>query len=85
MGAGGGRPLERTVTLDPGKAARAMLREIDVTNFPASACTTTSVGGLRVYPPGETVPTFVPNVTKGCAQRGRKQLGVGFVVPAPPG
>jgi hypothetical protein len=55
------------VRLAPGDMAAAPLQLVNVQNFDAAACQPTPVRGLRVYPPGETVPLTVPIGGIGCA------------------
>jgi hypothetical protein len=56
-----------SVRLDPGKAATAQLRLVNVHNFDEAACKPTPVRGFRVYPPGDTASLFVPMDGTGCA------------------
>lgn len=85
MGPVGGQSAEAIITLAPGSVAQATLRVIDVSNLPVSSCSTIPVSGLRVDPPGETTPVFVPDATNGCTQSGPLQLGIGFIVQGPMG
>ena len=85
MGPVGTKSVEAVVTLAPGSVAQATLRAIDVGNFPASTCSAIPVGGLRVYPPGQTTAAFVPDVTRGCTQSGPVQLGIDFFLQEPTG
>ncbi len=90
-GAGGsqvGAPAARsavaavsTITLQPGKAAAAELRQAQAGNFPASTCHPTSTRGFRVYPPDNTAAAFVAYPGRGCANPslGQPQLFVGPV------
>jgi eukaryotic-like serine/threonine-protein kinase len=55
------------VPLAPGASATAQARLVNVLNFPTAACRPTAVHALRIYPPGDTAPTYVPLDTKGCA------------------
>ena len=43
------------------------LAMVQVGNFPAGACQPTPVHALRVFPPAERVPVFLPIDTTGCA------------------
>jgi hypothetical protein len=85
MGPVGSQTVEAVITLNPGSVAQATLRAIDVGNFPASTCSAIPVGGLRVYPPGQTTAAFVPDVTSACTQSGTVQLKIGLVVQGPTG
>lgn len=55
------------VTLAPGQVAYATLAMVQVGNFDPGVCQQTPVHALRVYPPAERVPVFVPIDTTGCA------------------
>jgi hypothetical protein len=68
-----------TVTLAPGKAARATVIETDSLNYPPDTCQLTTVAGLRIYPPNQTAPLFVPQSTKACANPADPVLQVGPV------
>ncbi|WP_137725670.1 DUF4232 domain-containing protein [Prescottella subtropica] len=63
-------PSHGTVTLAPDAAATAQVRAVNVANYPAEACASTPVAGLRVYPPNDTDPVFVPYATTGCSATG---------------
>jgi hypothetical protein len=64
--------------LAPGASAEALLQVAEAGNF--APCTTTSVRGLRVYPPNQRDAVFVPMPTKACAQTSAQQLTVRPVV-----
>ncbi|MCO7239929.1 DUF4232 domain-containing protein [Aeromicrobium sp. CnD17-E] len=66
------------VSLAPGASAEALLQVAEAGNF--APCTTTSVRGLRVYPPNQRDAVFVPLPTKACAQTSAQQLTVRPVV-----
>lgn len=66
------------VSLAPGASAEALLQVAEAGNF--APCTTTSVRGLRVYPPNQRDAVFVPMPTKACAQTSAQQLTVRPVV-----
>lgn len=72
-GAQVGRAAERDgapdgmVTLAPGEVASANLAIAQVDNFARGVCQPTPVWGLRVYPPGQPAPIFVPMNGTGCA------------------
>jgi hypothetical protein len=48
------------VILTPGEVASAPLDIVDAAAIPRSACKPVPVRGLRVYPPGERAPLFIP-------------------------
>lgn len=58
------------VTLAPDATATAMVRAVEVQNYPADTCSPTPVAGLRVYPPNDTGSIFVPYATTGCSKTG---------------
>lgn len=66
------------VSLAPGASAEALLQVAEAGDF--APCTTTSVRGLRVYPPNQRDAVFVPLPTKACAQTSAQQLTVRPVV-----
>jgi hypothetical protein len=72
-GAQVGQPAQRDgaigqqVLLHPGQVASAVLDEVDVGVFDASACKPTATRGFRVYPPDSTASAFVPQNGMGCA------------------
>ncbi|CBH47647.1 DUF4232 domain-containing protein [Rhodococcus hoagii] len=58
------------VPLAPDATATAMVRAVEVQNYPADTCAPTPVAGLRVYPPNDTGSIFVPYATTGCSKTG---------------
>ncbi|SDW78873.1 Protein of unknown function [Amycolatopsis xylanica] len=68
-----------TVVLRTGQTATAWLDQVNVDNYDPVACAPTPVSGLRVYPPGDTVPVLLtePNA-RGCARHmdGQYQLTI---------
>ncbi|MBM4523864.1 DUF4232 domain-containing protein [Rhodococcus hoagii] len=58
------------VTLAPDATATAMVRAVEVQNYPADTCAPIPVAGLRVYPPNDTGSIFVPYATTGCSKTG---------------
>ena len=61
----------RTVTLQPGGHASALVQMADYQNYPKAKCQPTAVSGLRVYPPGSHSAEFVKFATqrKACSTR----------------
>ncbi len=76
-------PAERVV-LAPGAVAHAKLFTGNWQNYDPALCVPTPVAGLRVYPPGETVPAFVPERGTGCADVQVTLLRVDTVRPGLP-
>ena len=66
------------VSLAPGASAEALLQVAEAGDF--APCTTTSVRGLRIYPPNQRDAVFVALPTKACAQTSAQQLTVRPVV-----
>ncbi|MEU7785569.1 DUF4232 domain-containing protein [Amycolatopsis sp. NPDC049159] len=48
------------VMLQRGRTATAMVDQVNVSHYDAEPCGPTPVTGLRVYPPGTTVPVLLP-------------------------
>ena len=76
-------PAERVV-LAPGAVAHAELFPVNWKNYNPALCVPTPVAGVRVYPPGETVPAFVPEPGTGCADGQVSLLRVDTVRPGLP-
>ena len=58
----------KLIALTPGTSANAVLQVVDALNFPASTCSPTQAAFLRVYPPNQTVPVYLPDTSQICAQ-----------------
>lgn len=58
----------KLVTLAPGAAAIALVQVVDAQNFPASTCGPARATNLRVYPPNQTAPVYLPDTAYGCAK-----------------
>ncbi|MDQ1415337.1 MAG: hypothetical protein QOF81_950 [Acidimicrobiaceae bacterium] len=91
-GATVGAPAQRdnlgtinTITLSPGHAARATLIEVNSLNYPPDTCRLTQVGGLRIYPPNQTVALFVPQTARACANPADAILSIGPLEAFPGG
>jgi hypothetical protein len=70
-----------TVVVSPGTTAHAVLRVTDVGVFSPSACQPTTAAGLRIYPPNQTTPTFLPFQFRACAKAGPVYLSVRTIRP----
>jgi Protein of unknown function (DUF4232) len=57
------------VTLAPGQTASAQLKTPNVGNLPKTACRQATAASLKVYPPNDTAPVFVPARIGVCAGR----------------
>jgi hypothetical protein len=81
-----GRPLGKSagrdaspkhlIRLGKGTTANALLRIVEVRNFPAARCHRVSAAGLRVYPPNQTGARLVPFPFQACSRRGPVYLSV---------
>jgi hypothetical protein len=58
----------KLIALTSGTSANAVLQVVDALNFPASTCSPTQAAFLRVYPPNQTVPVYLPDTSQICAQ-----------------
>lgn len=58
----------RLVTLGPGATASATLQIVDAMNYPPATCSPVKAAYLRVYPPNQTVPAYLPNTSYACAE-----------------
>ncbi len=56
------------VTLAPGATATALLQIVDALNFTPSTCGPTQATNIKVYPPNQTAPVYLPNTSDGCAK-----------------
>jgi len=58
----------KLVTLAQGMTATAVLQIVDARNYPASTCNPVQATNLKVYPPNQTVPVYLPDTAYGCAK-----------------
>ena len=58
----------KLVVLASGTSANAVLQVVDALNFPTSTCSPTQAAFLRIYPPNQTVPVYLPDTSQTCAQ-----------------
>ena len=58
----------KLVTLAPGATANALLQIVDALNYPSASCGPTKATALKIYPPNQTVPVYLPNTSSGCAK-----------------
>lgn len=70
----------RQVTLAPGETANALLQIVNALNYPSASCGPTMASALKVYPPNQTAPVFLPNTSNGCSKPVRIMY-VGAVQP----
>jgi hypothetical protein len=64
------------VVVAPGASGYAPLAIADAANFPASSCQSTSVLGLRVYPPGQRTALYIHHPDQACANTQTPTLSV---------
>jgi hypothetical protein len=65
-----------TVRLAPGGYAHAWLQVAQAANYPESSCHPATARGLRVYPPDETTPGYVPQDFAACSAQAAQLLTV---------
>jgi hypothetical protein len=58
----------KLVTLAPGGTATAVLQIVDALNFGASTCGPVKATYLKVYPPNQTAPVYLPDASYGCSE-----------------
>ena len=54
---------------------------MDALNFPSTSCGPTKATDLKVYPPNQTAPVYLPSTSKGCA----KPVQIMYISPVQPG
>ena len=67
----------KQITLAPGATGNALLQIVDALNYPSATCGPTQATALKVYPPNQTVPVYLPSTTKGCT----KSVQITFIGP----
>jgi hypothetical protein len=58
----------KLVTLAPGATANALLQIVDALNYPPASCGPTKATALKIYPPNQTVPVYLPDTSSGCTK-----------------
>jgi Protein of unknown function (DUF4232) len=58
----------KLVTLAPGATANALLQIVDALNYPPASCGPTKATALKIYPPNQTVPVYLPDTSSGCSK-----------------
>jgi Protein of unknown function (DUF4232) len=56
----------KLVTLAPGATATALLQIVDAQNFSSSTCSPVQATNLKIYPPNQTAPVYLPDTSYGC-------------------
>ena len=72
----------KLVTLTPGATGNALLQIVDALNYPPASCGPTKATALKIYPPNQTVPVYLPNTSNGCTKP-VQTLSIGTVQPGP--
>jgi uncharacterized protein DUF4232 len=54
------------VTLAPGATGSALLQVVEALNYPAATCGPVKATALKVYPPNQTEPVYLPTTSTGC-------------------
>jgi Protein of unknown function (DUF4232) len=71
----------KQVTLAPGATANAQLQIVDALNYPPASCGPTKATALKIYPPNQTVPVYLPSTSTGCG----KSVQIMYIGPVQPG
>jgi hypothetical protein len=58
----------KLITLAPGATANALLQIVNALNYPPPTCGPTKATALKVYPPDQFTPVYLPDTTNGCAK-----------------
>lgn len=69
---------KKLVTLAPGSIANAVLQVGEAGNYPASTCAPKPATDLKIYPPNQTVATYVSYSTTACT-KSVHQLTIGTI------
>ena len=58
----------KLITLAPGATANALLQIVDALNYPSATCGPIKAAALKVYPPNQTAPVYLPNTSTACSK-----------------
>ncbi len=58
----------KLITLAPGATANALLQIVDALNYPSASCGPAQATALKVYPPNQTAPIYVPSKSTACSK-----------------
>jgi hypothetical protein len=72
---------KKLVTLAAGATAHAQLQIVDALNFPSATCGPAKATALKIYPPNQTEPVYLPNTSNGCTKP-VQVMYIGAVRPA---
>jgi hypothetical protein len=73
----------RPVTLAPGQTAHSVLLISSTGTFEPTACAQVTAPGLRVTPPNQVRPAFVPIHLPACSKKGLEFMSVQAIQPRP--
>jgi hypothetical protein len=73
----------RPVTLAPGQTAHSVLRITSTGTFEPTACAQVTAPELRVTPPDQVRPAFVPIHLSACSRKGLEFMSVQAIQPRP--
>jgi hypothetical protein len=73
----------RPVTLAPGQTAHSVLRVTSTETFEPTACAQVTAPELRVTPPDQVRPAFVPIHLPACSRKGPEFMSVQAIQPRP--
>ncbi|HJZ01068.1 MAG TPA: DUF4232 domain-containing protein [Streptosporangiaceae bacterium] len=73
----------RPVTLAPGQTAHSVLRVTSIGTFEPTACAQVTAPELRVTPPDQIRPAFVPIHLTACSKKGLEFMSVQAIQPRP--
>jgi Domain of unknown function (DUF4232) len=71
----------KLVTLAPSATAHAVLQIINALNFPAATCHPAKASAVRVYPPNQTAPVYLPTTVPACT----RPVQILYIAPVQPG
>lgn len=56
----------KLITLTPGATGNALLQVVDALNYPEATCHPVKATALKIYPPNQTEPVYLPSASTGC-------------------
>jgi hypothetical protein len=63
----GSSPVKQ-ITLAPGATANALLQIVDALNYPSATCGPVKATALKIYPPNQTAPIYLPSASEACSK-----------------
>ena len=58
----------KLITLAPGATANALLQIVDALNYPSATCGPAKATALKIYPPNQTAPIYLPSASEACSK-----------------